>query len=126
LEITLPADCGNAPRVEIVGNFTVHWAEGNAAGVAEWLTDTSSWTLVGQETFHGFDASTKFPIPFTPRRLVVEAIITHGRLASCDGYVEGDGARIDFSHAFRFASAVKTARIAELRSYCIETRPRAS
>lgn len=126
MEITLPADCGNAPRVEIVGNFTVHWAEGNAAGVAEWLTDTSSWTLVGQETFHGLDASTKFPIPFTPRRLVVEAIITHGRLASCDGYVEGDGARIDFSHAFRFASAVKTARIAELRSYCIETRPRAS
>ncbi|HIW30781.1 MAG TPA: hypothetical protein H9987_12375 [Candidatus Luteococcus avicola] len=52
----------------------------------------------------------------------VISVVTHGRRASCDGYLEAGGMRVRFSHAFRFVSTPKTAMIAELRRYCIETQ----
>jgi hypothetical protein len=52
----------------------------------------------------------------------VISVVTHGRRASCDGYLEAGGMRVRFSHAFRFVSTPKTSMIAELRRYCIETQ----
>lgn len=75
--------------------------------------------LVGHS---GPEAAGKASPPFKPERVEIISIITHGRLASCDGYLQAGGKRIDFSHALRFASTVKTAKIAELRSYCVETQ----
>lgn len=37
MEVKLPTDCGNAPRIGIVGDFAVNWAtgdHGNGLGVA--------------------------------------------------------------------------------------------
>lgn len=122
MEITLPTDCGNAPRVGIVGDFTVNWATGNEEGVSDMLADDVSWTLVGGDTHSGPEAAREVGPPFSPKRVEVLSVITHGRLASCDGYLEAGDRRIDFSHALRFASTSKTAKIAELRSYCIQTQ----
>ena len=121
MKITLPTDCGNAPRAAIVGAFVVHWATGDTAAVAEWLSDEATWTVVGAASHRGPDAAALASPSFSPERVEVVAIITHGRLASCDGFLEASGRRLNFSHAFRFASTAKTAKIAELRSYCIET-----
>ncbi|GAB3051230.1 nuclear transport factor 2 family protein [Sediminivirga luteola] len=120
MEIKLPTDCGNAPRVGIVGDFAVNWARGDTAAVSERLADDAAWTVVGGETRIGPDAAQEVGPPFSPERLEVVSVVTHGRLASCDGYLEAGGRRLDFSHAIRFTSTSKTAKIAELRSYCIE------
>lgn len=112
MEIMLPADCGNAPRIEIVSNFVVNWAKGDAEATSEWLADDVRWTYVGSKDYQQAFAD------FTPERIELYSVITHGRLASCDGYLESSGKRVDFSHAIRFASTSKTAKIAELRSYC--------
>lgn len=122
MEIKLPTDCGNAPRIGIVRDFAVHWAKSDEAAISEWLTDEAKWTLIGGGTHSGPEAAGKVSPPFNPECVEIISIITHGRLASCDGYLEAGGKRIDFSHALRFASTVKTAKIAELRSYCIETQ----
>ena len=45
--------------------------------------------------------------------------MTHGRLASCDGYLQNGPDRTPFSHAIRFAGATKSAKIAEIRTYMI-------
>lgn len=119
MDIVLPSGCGNAPRIDVVGDFAVNWAAGEEAAVAEWLTDDAAWTLVGGDTYSGTDAAAMTAPPFKPERVELLSIITHGRLASCDGYLEAADKRISFSHAFRFASTSKTAKIAELRSYCI-------
>lgn len=58
----------------------------------------------------------------SPERVEVISVVTHGRRASCDGYLEAGGMRVRFSHAFHFVSTPKTAMIAELRRYCIETQ----
>lgn len=121
MKITLPTDCGNAPRIGIVGDFAVNWATENPKAVSDILADDASWMLVGGDTHSGPEAAREVGPPFSPTRVVVLSIITHGRLASCDGYLESEGKRIDFSHALRFASTSKTAKIAELRSYCIQT-----
>lgn len=119
MDIVLPSGCGNAPRTDVVGDFAVNWAAGEESAVAEWLTEDAAWTLVGADTYGGTDAAAMTGPPFKPERVELLSIITHGRLASCDGYFEAADQRIAFSHAFRFASTSKTAKIAEIRSYCI-------
>ena len=92
MQITRPSDCGKAPGIAIVGKFAAKWAAGEATAVAEWLTDDASWSLIGAGTHSGPEAAEQV----IPRRM-------------------------GFSHALRFASTSKTAKIAEVRSYCIET-----
>ncbi len=122
MHINLPLDCGNAPRIAIVGDFVINWAKGEADAVSAWLDENSVWTLVGQETYCGTDAAAQLRPRILPERLELISIITHGRLASCDGFLEAGSSRIDFSHAFRFASTSKSAKIKHARSYCIKTR----
>jgi len=121
MDIQLPTDCGNAPRIGIVGAFVVKWAGRDIEGVSEWLADDVAWTLVGEGTHRGPESALETRPPFSPQRVEVTSIVTHGRLASCDGYLEADGRRIDFSHALRFANTSKNAKIAEIRSFCIDT-----
>ncbi len=121
MHINLPSDCGNAPRIGIVGEFVSEWAKGDSEAVAAWLDHEAVWTLVGGEIQHGPVAAAQTQPAISPDTVEVSSIISHGRFASCDGYMETGSKRIDFSHAFRFASTAKTAKIKEVRSYCIET-----
>lgn len=121
MEIELPSDCGNAPRIGIVSDFIVHWAAGDTEAVSAWLADDVRWTLVGNSVHDGPEAAREACPLFLPERVELISVITHGRLASCDGYLVAGAKRMDFSHAIRFSSTAKTAKIAELRSYLIET-----
>ena len=121
MDIELPADCGNAPRIVIVGDFVAHWASGDTDAVAEWLSDDVSWTIIGADVHTGPGTAEAATPSIRAELLVVQSIVTHGRLASCDGYLEAGTKRVAFSHAIRFAGAAKSAKIVELRTYCIET-----
>lgn len=124
MDIRLPSDCGNAPRIGIVSDFVVGWASGDLDVVAEWLSDDVIWDAVGRETFQGADSAKLMTPSFQPQLIEVRSVVTHGRLASCDGYFESDKERVDFSHALRFASTAKTAKLSELRTYMISTDAR--
>lgn len=118
MEITRPTDCGNSPRTLIVGDFTAAWVAGESAQTRSWLTDETRWIRVGIEPEPGSE-NEPVPPPFAPQRAEITSLITHGRLAACDGHLERDGQRVDFCHMFRFASTAKTATIAEIRTYLI-------
>lgn len=134
MKIDLPTDCGNSPRMVIVGEFTSMWSAGDVAGCEEWLTDDSRWARAGDPVhagdpaaaWEGDTASATTPRvlerPVEPERVEVTAIVTHGRLAACDGYMVRDGQRIDFCHMIRFAGTTKKAKIAEIRTYFSESR----
>ncbi|PWH07439.1 hypothetical protein DEO23_02035 [Brachybacterium endophyticum] len=119
MDITLPDGCGNAPRIGIVADIVGNWARSDRAALEDWLGEDATWTLVGAGTRRGRGAAAQVAPPFSPERMELTSIITHGRLASCDGFLEAGGERLCFSHALRFAGAAKTARIADVRSYCI-------
>lgn len=122
MEITLPTDCGNAPRITIVSDLVVAWASGDTESMSPWLADDLSWSVIGTETHHGADAAREVLPKITPERIDIASVITHGRLASCDGFFEDGDTRIDFSHAFRFTNTAKSGRVAEVRSYLIESQ----
>lgn len=122
MEIILPTDCGNAPRIAIVGDFVVAWASGDPAAMSPWLADDVSWSIIGAQTHHGPDAAEAVVPELSPERIDIASVITHGRLASCDGFLDDGTTRISFSHAFRFSNTTKTGRVAEVRTYLIESQ----
>lgn len=120
MKIVLPTDCGNAPRTSIVGEFVTHWAKNDAKAMTAWLTDDVTWTVPGRE-LAGDIVPSDFACPgSTPSYLEVNTIITHGRLASCDGFIDFESVRMHFSHVFKFASTSKAAKIREARTYLNE------
>ncbi len=120
MKIILPTDCGNAPRIVRVGEFVTNWARRDAESMTASLTDDATWTVAGRQT-----ANDIIPADFagpggTPDYLEVNTIITHGRLASCNGFVDSESVRMHFSHVFKFASTSKAAKIREARTYLNE------
>lgn len=120
MKISLPNDCGNAPRIAIVGEFVATWATRDTEAMATWLTDDSTWRVAGREAASAA-VVTNFACPdVLPHLLEVNTIITHGRRASCDGFVDSEAGRMHFSHVFKFASTSKTAKIREAQTYLVE------
>lgn len=120
MRTVLPADCGNAPRVGIVGEFVTDWARHDTEALAAWLTDDVNWTVAGCATTDREGPTALADLGVVPDHLEVTSIITHGRLASCDGFLDSGSRRIRFSHVFRFASTSKAAKIREARTYLVE------
>lgn len=119
MEITIPADCGNSPRMAIVAELVSAWIRSDAAALGEWLADDISWQFVGGATLTGPDAATTVLPPITADGGTLLSVVNHGKFAACDGYLEGDGQRLQFAHMLRFTGAAKTAKLAEVRSYVV-------
>lgn len=120
MKTVLPTDCGNAPRITIVGEFVTNWAAGDTEAMTTWLAEGAEWTILGHETVRGEGVASRVCPEGKPHLLEVTSVITHGRLASCDGFLEADSGRVAFSHVFRFASTSKTGKIREARTYLVE------
>lgn len=120
MKTILPTDCGNSPRINIVGQLVTNWAKSNVEAMTAWLADEVSWTVVGRDAAID-EVIGDFACPVnTPIYLKVHTIVTHGRLASCDGFFESESSRIHFSHVFTFSSTSKTAKIRESRTYLVD------
>ncbi|WP_193127735.1 nuclear transport factor 2 family protein [Gulosibacter sediminis] len=119
MKVVLPDGCGNAPRIGIVGDFVTNWARRDAEAMGEWLTDDARWAVVGRAGSGAEAIADSVGNADTLDLLEFTSIITHGRLASCDGIVVAGGRTLHFSHAFTFAGATKTAKIKDARSYLI-------
>ena len=119
MEMTIPEDCGNSPRMALVAEIVTSWAARDDTAVREWLREDAHWELVG-----GADDAAQegiVPPPFAAERGEILTVLNHGRLAACDGYLVRGQERVDFCHVLRFAGATKTARIREIRTYLQHT-----
>jgi hypothetical protein len=120
VRITLPSACGNSPRITIVGELVARWANRDAEAPAVRAAEDVRWTIDGREAGHS-PGAVEHAFPDGPVDLLeVASIITHGRLASCDGIIESSSGRLSFSHVFRSAGASRTTRITEVRSYVVD------
>lgn len=120
MKVTLPSDCGNAPRLQIVAEIAQYWAAADAALLAPWLSEDAHWSVVGGGAVTGCAEAAQQSPPVAPQRLEVTSVITHGRLASCDGLLDDGDRSFAFSHVLRFTGTTKTAKVAEVRTYLIE------
>lgn len=118
MDIVIPSDCGNSPRMAIVSQFSVDWAAGNPDAIEPLLAEDASWNLIGADAHKGAR------VPSPPGKITaVEVVVamSHGKVAACEGVLHNGDERISFCHIFRFAGATKTAKITEIRSYLIPT-----
>lgn len=121
MKTVLPTDCGNAPRITIVSEFVISWAKRDTVAMNEWLATDADWKVAGRDDSTEENSIIPFVLDHPPEYLEVTSIITHGRLASCDGFLDAGSRRVHFSHVFKFASTSKAAGIRQARSYIVKS-----
>lgn len=125
IKLSVPKDCGNAPKKLILKNFNIALVTGDTETILGNLADHMTWTIIGDKMVKGKDAfidklSELHDGEIT--ELVIHDIITHGYVASAHGKVLGVNRDYYFCHVYKFTSASKTAKIKEMTSYIIDER----
>ncbi len=121
-KITIPIDCGNAPKMEFLKQFNIAFAEGNTSFLLESVIDNIVWNLVGDRSINGkaeFSAELDSMKNVSPTELTIEKIITHGKVGAVNGIMKmPNGKNYAFSDMYEFSSA-KGTKIATITSYII-------
>ncbi|MGO3148018.1 MAG: hypothetical protein ACTIJ6_10110 [Leucobacter sp.] len=116
MKITIPEDCGNSPRMDIISQASVEWAAGNTELLQSRLTDEFRWVLVGS---NGGEDNVIPQLPGDAESIEIHTTINHGKAAACEGFMRIGNTRVDFCHIFYFTGAAKSAKIAEVRTFLI-------
>jgi hypothetical protein len=121
IALTEPAGCGNAPRQLVIRDLVLALAEVDGAQLNELLAEEVRWDLAGAGTTEGLSQLTdRLAGQGEVASIELTSILTHGREGSTDGVLTfRNGRRQAFCHVLRFASAVKTAKVTEMRSYVV-------
>lgn len=122
VKITVPEDCGNAPKKIILRDFNISLVIKDYNTLLENIADNIAWDIIGDETFEGKrDFIKKVDELYKDKiiELLIHDIITHGYVASAHGKVIGANETLHFCHVFRFTGAGKTAKIKKITSYII-------
>ena len=124
MKISFPKDCGNAPRKQIVLDFTKALLTGEMGELSEDAhAEIQFYHLKNEEIFTGFEAlASVYPNDFKEKMagLLVEQVITHGKFAAIYGVISlTDDSAINFCDVYIFSSAAKTGKIKEIKSYQI-------
>jgi hypothetical protein len=122
IKITVPEDCGNAPKKRILRDFNIFLIIKDYTTLIENIADDITWNIIGDEVIEGksefinkIDELYKDKIT----ELLIYDIITHGYVASAHGKVIGTNEHLHFCHIFKFTGASKTAKIKKITSYII-------
>lgn len=125
LTVVIPKGCDNAPRKQIIIDFTVAVLTLETDVIHTYAAETMIWQeLKDHHTWTGRDsfiASLQEEAVEKIDRLEVEQVITHGKFASINGVLSLiDGRKIDFCDVYTFSSAAKTGKVKEVKSYKID------
>lgn|SRR5690606_8285238 len=89
-KIEIAPDCGNAPRKVFLAKFYTALAQGDVAFVTENVPEDMILNIAGGTTVGGkADVMSEFKKSshWKPKRVVIDAIITHGREAAVSGEI---------------------------------------
>ena len=122
MKLIIPKGCDNAPRKQIVIDFTVAVLARQSEVIKEYADESIIWNrlkdhkkLEGRSTFisalHNED---EHSIDY----LEIYQVITHGKFASINGVISfANGAKTGFSDVYTFSSASKSGKVKEVKSY---------
>lgn len=123
MKVDCAENCGNAPRKELLRDFTIALAKNNSNFFSEWLKDDINWEIIGEKNIQGKEAFESRIVEMNKREvehLRIEHIITHGNKASVNGsYTYKDGKRNAFCDVYEFAGFGRKAMIKKITSYFI-------
>jgi hypothetical protein len=111
LTLSIPADCGNAPKKQVIRDFNIAFAQGDVTGVLSFLAEEVEWDIVGNKVLQGkaaVEAELNYMAETSFQSLSLDIVLTHGKFGSAVGAlttVDGDVYR--FSDTYEFVSAGK-------------------
>lgn len=123
MKVVCPVDCGNAPRKEILRDWNIALAGGDAAAVAELLADDVVFEPVGGSPIEGKAAVLSYfeTAGVATDELRIHNIITHGNTAALNASrLLSDGQRWDYCHVYLFKGFSRKAKLGRITSYRIE------
>ena len=123
MKISLPEDCGNAPRKRFIADFNIAFANGDMEFLTNCFAENAVWEMVGDKTIEGLEniiSSLKEMADYRAESLELKSVITHGKLAAAEGTLSfGEENTIAFCDTYEFTSAGKN-KIKRLNSYIVE------
>lgn len=123
LNVTAPADCGNAPKKRWLLDFNIAFARGDLSAILEGVTDDVEWIRIGKDVIRGKDRFAEALALMkgeSAKELVIDAIITHGNTAAANGTITfHDGRTYAFCDVYRFNNHSKSAKLKAITSYVI-------
>jgi ketosteroid isomerase-like protein len=109
--LSIPVDCDNAPKKQVIRDFNIAFARGDVASVLSFLTEEVEWDIVGNKVLQrkaAVEAELNHMAETSFRSLSLDIVLTHGKFGSAVGAlttVNGDVYR--FSDTYEFVRAGK-------------------
>ena len=123
VNITVDADCGNSPKQTFIKDFNVAFGEGNIDYLAEHVSDTIVWEMIGDKRIEGkaaFHTELEQMQNTAIAAFIVKSVVTHGKVAAADGeFTIANGEHYAFCDVYEFTNA-KGNSIQSIRSYVIK------
>lgn len=117
MKISLPDDCGNAPRIGITNDIVAAWARGDREVLDEWSAEDIEWEWAGSDDPVPVEGEPGLFPGVVPDVLTIENTISHGKFASSHGSFVQENWVTDFALFFRFKSAGKQAKVASVKGF---------
>lgn len=123
MEMIIPKGCDNAPRKQIMIEFTAAVLTGRSNVIKAYAHENIIWHhLKVQKETAGLDALLA-DLNHEGEKidsLEIYQVITHGKFASINGVITlSDGSKTDFCDVYTFSSAAKSGKVKEVKSYTL-------
>ena len=106
MEIIIPNGCDNAPRKQIVIDFTVAMLKMQNEIIKEYADESIIWNQLKDNNIIEY--------------LEIYQVITHGKFALINGVnLLADDTKIDFCDVYMFSNAARSGKVKEIKSYRI-------
>ncbi|AUJ24180.1 hypothetical protein [Virgibacillus dokdonensis] len=124
MKMIIPKRCDNAPRKQIVIDFTVAILKHQIEIIKEYADESIIlYQLKDNKKIEG--QCSLITILQNENKSIIDCleiyqVITHGKYASINGVTSlANGVKIDFCDVYMFRNAAKSAKVKEIRSYRI-------
>ncbi|MGG6230459.1 nuclear transport factor 2 family protein [Tenacibaculum sp. SDUM215027] len=123
VKIISSPNCGNSPKMTLLKEFNIAFANGNMEFLTENVTDDIVWSIVGDRKIEGkkeFIEELKKIKEKEVTELTLKQILSHGKEGAVNGTIKmQNGKKHAFSN-FYFFKGAKGAKIKLITSYIIE------
>lgn len=122
--ITFDTKCGNSPRQELIRNFNQAFADGDVEKILSFMDDDVEWHFLGLTKLKGKKGVEEIisePGYFNTENIHLEAIITHGDMATAHGeYTDNTNETFYYCDIYEFAGFKKESLIKQITTFIIK------
>ncbi|MDE2854071.1 MAG: nuclear transport factor 2 family protein [Chloroflexota bacterium] len=123
--ITIHADCGGAPKKQLLRDLNIAFAKADVEGILEFFRDDIRWRIMGEADLRGKEAvraALEAMQEMVASELIIHSIIIQGRAAAVNGLIRTEGGgSVAFCDICQFESADGN-KIQSMMSYAVEIK----